>query len=431
MLFHITNLRLLFHLRLTSVKRNKNSVILILEIRLCYLLHYEQLSHKISYPLLLTFFILLVLSGDVLSQCDSDIRLFNQAQIDEFSKNYAGCEVYNDTITIDGQSPYAQITNLNGLHILKEIKGSLIIEVTELTSLKGLDSLKKVGNSFSLFDNKDLLSLTGVENLETIGDFCHIDGSNSLFSLQGLNNLNFIGGHLIISENQVLHELRALEDLVYIGESFELLNNPSLTTTNGIQNLTHVQYFSVQRNDKMAAITDLLKLKTLKNLGISDNDNIRHFSGLSNLQVVSNRLTIELNSSLETLGFWNLEKTGILVIENNNKLENLLSLESLTEITEGPLRLAGLPTLKNLDGLNNLQIINSSKTPTTAQTTITFNSSLENIDSLFNLTKIHQPVLTPYKLESLYAIWFIDSGLESNVNSNSLFQIISTPFADK
>ena len=113
------------------------------------------------------------------------ITFTTQEQIDNFQTDYPGCTEIEGDVEINGEN----ITNLNGMLVLKSIGGELLIKSTSLVSLIGLDSITSIGKSLFIDSNFALTSLTGLSSLSSIDGNLLIEYNRSLLSIESLENL--------------------------------------------------------------------------------------------------------------------------------------------------------------------------------------------------------------------------------------------------
>ena len=86
-------------------------------------------------------------------QCDSDIELKSQADVDAFN-----CTTVNGRLTING----SDITDLSPLSSLQEISDDLVIaDNSLLTSLSGLENLTSIGGNLVVVFNQYFLHWKG------------------------------------------------------------------------------------------------------------------------------------------------------------------------------------------------------------------------------------------------------------------------------
>ena len=99
------------------------------------------------------------------------------------------------------------IEDLDSLIILDTLAGDkphLVIENTNLTSLRGLDSLTYIQGDLVIQNNSRLTSFEGLNNLEFVGGHVIIRENGGLISLEGLDSLHTIGGDVTIQGNNNL-----------------------------------------------------------------------------------------------------------------------------------------------------------------------------------------------------------------------------------
>lgn len=114
--------------------------------------------------------------------------------------------------------------------------GSLVIAQTNITSLKGLESLKFVKNGFTLNINEELENTNGLENIEEIKDLW-IHGNSKLNSINAFENLKSIN-YLFIINNKSLKNLNGFNNLESINELG--INDSSLESLLGLNNLNQI-----------------------------------------------------------------------------------------------------------------------------------------------------------------------------------------------
>jgi|GEM_PF-5439686 len=234
------------------------------------------------------------------SNCEGDIRLRSQAEVDNFN-----CDIVSGNLIIDG----SDITDLSNLNTLSSISGGLVIRWTSLTDLRGLVSLSAVGDSIIIRNNDALQSILGLQNIKDFnGDFAIISNS----TLTSINNFPDI------TEVQTL----------------EVINNNQLTSLNGVQSLSIIY----------------------QNLVISDNARLTNISDLSNvISLAGNDLDVEItnNALLESCCF-NValitDAGGTVTIANNA--------EGCNSVEEISISCASEPFVEmTIPGLENKEII--------------------------------------------------------------------------
>ena len=320
-----------------------------------------------------TFSVFLLCCFVAISQCPTtNIEMFSQEEIDNFSTNYPNCTTLTHELKIDGEFNTinnlnglseiinaqdifiieTEITSLNGLHNIESISslalwfnmgiqnlnglsslvglGSLEVWINNsITSLEGLDSIQSI-NNVNLFSNTSLSDISQLNFLTSIGNLS-ISG-NGLTNLNGLQNINDIEGDLIIS-NEQLHDFEELIDLQSIGGSLRLMENPEIENVSAFSNLESVD-----------------------ELYIVDNQNLINFSGFENLTTVTGTLRIGFNPGITNLSFVkNIISVGYLDIYENENLQTLQGIESIKYIEER-LFIESNPNLTSIVALSYMEI---------------------------------------------------------------------------
>ena len=257
---------------------------------------------------------------------DDIINLNTQENIDDFGST--------EITTLKGKivigtlgSPNFSITNFDSLSSLTSVKGITIHYNNELTSLSGLNNLKFIGDSLTIFENPKLTDIDDLENLESIGGTA-IVGMNGIISLDGLNKLTIIGGDLEITENS------------------------QLTGINGLLNLDSISGTAIVGMNGIISLDGLNKLTTIGgDLEITENPQLTGINGLLNLDSIGGTAIVGMNG----------------IISDLDGLNKLTTIGGDLEITDNPLLIdfCGLNTLISADGLlGSLVIANNGFDPT-------------------------------------------------------------------
>ncbi|MDC0715777.1 hypothetical protein [Nannocystis bainbridge] len=147
--------------------------------------------------------------------CAPDLEVLGGSFSIENSLDVAALAAYGE-ITGDLTIHAPGLTSLAGLQCLRRVGGDLEIVQTALASLDGLDSLEEVGGQLVIEANAPLASLHALAKLTSIGatpqGFGRFEliGHPSLKDLQGLGALSFVGGSVKVSGN-------GIESLVGLG----------------------------------------------------------------------------------------------------------------------------------------------------------------------------------------------------------------------
>ncbi|MDJ0762132.1 MAG: hypothetical protein QNJ97_04010 [Myxococcota bacterium] len=117
------------------------------------------------------------------------------------------------------------------------ITGDLVLNSPQMTSLAGLESLKRIEGSLIIRNNFNLVHLHGLQSLKEIGGDFRIYNDMALLDLQGIGALERIGGTLSIYNALALRTLHAFLDITTIGKTIEIVYCPSLESLFGISNM--------------------------------------------------------------------------------------------------------------------------------------------------------------------------------------------------
>ena len=240
----------------------------------------------------------------VFSQCDDDIYLTTQAELDAFVEDY-NCIDINESLIIGDYVEESDINNLSGLSTITSISGRLKIQNTpNLENLEGLDNLISIGGSFSIYNNSSLINLEGLDNLSSIVRVFYIAENHSLINFEGLENLTNINGYFAVSGNESFINFEGLDNLSSIGGNFFISHNPSLINFEGLENLTNINgYFDVSGNESLINFEGLESCTNFLSdaMYIHENPSLVSLSGLENLFVPDLTETIGIydNPNLE------------------------------------------------------------------------------------------------------------------------------------
>ncbi|MEN8137793.1 MAG: hypothetical protein ABFR62_05110 [Bacteroidota bacterium] len=125
-----------------------------------------------------------------------DLRFYRQEEIDAFGKCYPKDSFVGDII-IDRSN----ITNLDGLKVLKEIDGKMIIKRNDkLESVNGLSNLESINHLIISF-NKSLSDLKGLEKLSKVKRDVVIYRNTDLKDASSISEDIILGGKLVIKGN--------------------------------------------------------------------------------------------------------------------------------------------------------------------------------------------------------------------------------------
>ncbi|WP_282080980.1 T9SS type A sorting domain-containing protein [Aquimarina algiphila] len=323
---------------------------------------------------------------------NGNIVLTTQAEIDAF--NYT--EI-TGSLTIREVSPGA-INNITNLSILKSI-GSIRIEGNSvLNDIDGLSNLTSFGfGSISIVNNASLQNINGLSNVRSEVGFIRIENNELLENIDGLAGLSsseFDGGGLIISDNSSLRNVDGLLGITTVLDIFTISGNPELENLDGLSNAATfilVEFGFVLTNNvnlrDACGIVPLLKsyldvgdmfIFSIENNGpnASTTETILNFDCCIKFEG-----DLVLSSQEEIDNFNYCEITGSLIIKESvtNNITDLSNLSKL-EILGLDLKIdsnAALTTINGFENLTSIRIID-----------IRDNPSLVNVQGFTKLTKL-------------------------------------------
>mgnify|MGYP000008757195 FL=1 len=124
-----------------------------------------------------------------------------------------------------------EITNLNFLSSVNEIRGVLNLSNNKLTDITGLSSINTKIPKLVLSGNP-LVSTTGLDTL----DFDVLDLSNT--QLSTINDMSLTEIDNLYLNDNLLTNLNGLRNLTVVNKEMTIVNNPNLTDITGISNLS-------------------------------------------------------------------------------------------------------------------------------------------------------------------------------------------------
>ena len=169
-------------------------------------------------------------------------------------------------------SLYNDITNLDSLNFLTEIRGNFFIGNTgrgnpNLINIGDFPVLRKIGGNYLVRENTNLVNGGRFPVLDSIGGNYRVITNPKLVNGGRFPVLDSIGGHFLISNNEKLTSVGSYPSLVDIGG-----------------------YFSINSNDSLRYLYDFPALMTIRGRGARVP---------SNPHTGNARIVIEQNSSLE------------------------------------------------------------------------------------------------------------------------------------
>jgi|GEM_PF-6040487 len=270
------------------------------------------------------------------SQCNLAVELTSQASVDNFFTNYQCDSILS--LTIHG----LDISNLDGLLGLRYVEKDVLIILTNLQNLIGLDSLRKINNTLTIAENESLVTLQGLEKLTSINTIT-INRNPNLENLTGLNNMTAAFDLRILENNKLinLEGLTKLKNIFYL----TLLDNNGLQTLHGLQSISQVaEHLRITNNPNLISLDGIESIMVLENVEIWWNQSLQHLDALRYLTRIRGWISLQGNQNLSDIrGLNNITRVdGDVEIINNANLSdcsiryfcNRLYNSSTTEISQ-------------------------------------------------------------------------------------------------
>ena len=285
--------------------------------------------HKITILLIFSL-IALQLSAQ---NCPESILLETQEQVDNFAINYPNCTELTGDLTISGPT----ITNLEGLHVLRDIGGDFNMEQTSVQFLDPLNSITTISGTLRIYRNFSLLNLDGFESLNKIEGDIVITDNPRIRNINGLNKITQSITELEISRNDSLSNFMGLENIDSIDENLIIEGNVSLESFQGLHNIREISK-NLMINHNEFPTGGSVSFNSLSVIGehliITENENLNEINGFNKITHLENVL-IESNFDLNIIsGFDKLNSIGTdLIIILNTQLLSIDAFNSLTSIS--------------------------------------------------------------------------------------------------
>lgn len=239
----------------------------------------------------------LLISLTAFGQCDQDITLSSQEDVDNFMVDYNCTEIGGD-LTIDG----GDIVDLSSLSAIISIMGNLvIINNAALTNIDGLNSISSINGNLTIINNDALINIDGLSNLNSIENSISIFNNPVLTNINGLNNITSIGNNIAILYNSALTNINGLNSLSSIGGFLQIqyndaLNNCCIVASINAENITIED--NTQGCNSLQEITDSCSMTSLQT--IKENPSIQVYPNPN-----TGTFTIESKDLINTLKIYN------------------------------------------------------------------------------------------------------------------------------
>lgn len=337
------------------------------------------------------------------------ITFSNQAQIDSFIIKNPTCISIGGNVVVNGSN----ITSLRGLRNIQKINGDFtFLNNTSLTSLDNLSALSVIKGNF-VIDNNPLISGINPLGVDSVYGSITVKNNLKLRFIEAFVDLRYLQSSLILNNNPFLENISDFNLLTKINKDFEFSDMDSISTAYlGFANITEVGgNFSINENFLLNDIQSLENLSKIKgSFYVIGNESLQDLTYFKKIKTVETGISLQNNKSITSLfGLDNVKiNKGFLEIGNNQNLVDLSSLDSITAIS-GSLSIYGNNKLNNLDGLSELREI-------TSDLLIQFNQSLEDIAGLTKLKKVKNiSILGNQNLLSLVGLDSLDVSILTNV----------------
>ena len=204
--------------------------------------------------------------------------------------------------TIDGIFIVAfldSLKNMQGLESLNHIGGFTFLGYNDgMTDFQGLENLESVsGNELRITFNPALTSLRGLEGVKRIEGALSIDNNPVLASLDGFRNLTFVGGNLGLNTNGDIADLAGFDSLDSLGGL--VLNSNGMDHFGGLISLRYLGDLSIVNEDVFTQLDGLLpNVSSISSLNLSNNFSLQSLTALNHLDSIGMNPTIVENANL-------------------------------------------------------------------------------------------------------------------------------------
>ena len=187
----------------------------------------------------------------------------------------------------------SDIESLEGISSINEINTLEVYECQNLKNLHGLEEVLKIDNlairNCYNFDNLQGFKLSSISSLALV--------ETKISSLQGLESLKKITKEFTLNNNQSLESTSGLENIEEIYNLW-IDGNSSLKNIENFKNLKSLNYLFVLYNESLKNLDGFNNLETINELGIL-NSHIESLSGLDNLKEIKDSFKATHNFNLE------------------------------------------------------------------------------------------------------------------------------------
>lgn len=266
--------------------------------------------------------------GGAVIQQGTDVNQDGQLQSSEVSSENLVCggpsddgivECDANDVVAEGTFALIHPEDIDLLQGVTCLRGNLLIDNSDMTSLQGLESLEKIVGSVVISNNADLTTLNGMDHIERIAGTLLLQNNAVLQDIQALSSLQDVGVRLAILTNPALPNVSGLAGLQELSASLEITNNTALTSLSGLENLQRARRnFFVVNND---ALTDADAVQSLQivdgSIAFNANDHLDRLQ-FSALREVNSSLSVQDNLRITSIEMPELRQVVVALRLRNN-----------------------------------------------------------------------------------------------------------------
>jgi len=347
----------------------------------------------------LTLFSLIFISTFVViaQPCSVSGNFQNQSQIDSFNLLNPGCTIIHGDLVLSG----SDISNIDSLYKITEIRGGLRVHNSGIKELKGLSKVKNL-RYISLRSNDLLSNISSFDSLISIKDSFMIADCPQLESISVFPILSSVARMVVRGRTDKLKRIVGFDSLRIMNNGFIMDNNFGVEEINGFHNVGPID-FSLSNNHHLKTVigfngyvqvcsdtTSILQDGVF--LGIFRNDSLQTFDGLHNVECFG-RFHIWENFHLKSVNVArNTKKVSDFSVQYNFMLNDIQGFNKVYAIHSN-----GFIDINNNDSLNQIHIFKELRkvhrliiSETQAKS---FNESFINLDTIGDLRNLGMLVL--------------------------------------
>jgi len=230
------------------------------------------------------------------------------------------------------------LSSIQAFNQLKTINGNLELrENSRLTIIEGFDSLNWITRALYITRNNSLKEIRGFQQLENVYDI-FVNGNNNLVTIHEFEQLQSLG-RIFIENNLRLKTIPKFNQLTDLYE-LDISANLALEEVMGFSNIPVINSIRITSNTNLNRITGFDNLKTIQfTVNLANNTNLLSVDAFN--QLIHVRFLNLSNRNLRILNaFTNLKSVDELELSENIQLRSIDNFSNLRVIKE-VLRLSG------------------------------------------------------------------------------------------